>query len=467
MAEKKKSTDLAKDPLGKLLLKLAFPAILAQVVNMLYNIVDRIYIGHIPDTGAIALTGIGLCLPVILVIMAFSALAGIGGAPRAAIYMGKQDMDSANKTLGSCTLMLLGLAVVLTAVFLAFGKPLLFLFGASEATIPYAWGYLRIYVCGTLFVMISMGLNSFITTQGFSMVGMGTILIGAASNIILDPIFIFGFGMGVSGAALATVLSQAVSAVWVLKFLCGKKTKLRIEKKHLQLKRDYVLPVLALGVSPFVMQATESLINVAYNTSLYKYGGDLAVSSITILNSVMQMIFLPLSGLTQGAQPIISYNFGAGNEERVKKAFRLLIASSLTFVTVGWGLVMGFPGLFVRMFNSSSVELYEMASWAMRIYMAGFFTMGAQIACQQTFLALGQAKASLFFACFRKIILMIPLIFLLPMFMENKLMAVFLAEAVSDAAAATATTVTFLILFPRILRKGSATEPIPKTHVKR
>lgn len=449
----KKNADLGRDPLGKLLLKLALPAILAQLVNMLYNIVDRIYIGHIRDTGAIALTGIGLCLPIILIIMAFSALIGFGGAPRAAIYMGKQDMESARKILGSCVIMLTGLAVVLTLIFLLGGRQMLFLFGASENTISYAWGYLRIYVCGTIFVMISLGLNSFITTQGFSVEGMGTILIGAALNIILDPIFIFGFHMGVSGAALATIISQAVSAVWVLRFLRGRKTKLRIERQYLQLKKEYVLPVLALGVSPFVMQSTESLINISFNTSLYKYGGDIAVSSITILSSVMQMIFLPLSGLTQGAQPIISYNYGARNDERVKKTFRMLVFTCLGFATAAWAVIMMFPGMFVKIFNSSSQELYEMASWGMRIYIAGAFAMGAQMACQQTFLALGQAKVSLFFACFRKLILMIPLIFILPLFLENKLMGVFLAEAVSDLTAGIATTVTFLILFPRILQR--------------
>lgn len=453
LTSKKHDADLGKDPLGKLLLKLALPSILAQLVNMLYNIVDRMYIGHIKDTGAIALTGIGLCLPIILIIMAFSALVGIGGAPKAAIYIGKGDMESARKTLGVCVFMLTGVSVILTGVFWLFGKQLLFLFGASNNTISYAWGYLRIYVCGTIFVMISLGLNSFITTQGFSMEGMGTILIGAASNIILDPIFIFLFDMGVAGAALATIISQAISAAWVLKFLCGKKTKLRIERKYLQLKKEYVLPVLALGVSPFVMQSTESLINISFNTSLYKYGGDMAVSSITILSSVMQMVFLPLSGLTQGAQPIISYNYGARNDERVRKTFRLLLFCCLGFVTAAWAVIMLFPGVFVKMFNNSSQELYELASWGLRIYMAGFFAMGAQIACQQTFLALGQAKASLFFACFRKLILMVPLIFILPMFMENKLMAVFLAESISDFIAGAATTTTFLILFPGILQK--------------
>ena len=417
---KKEKTDLGTDSVGKLLFKLAVPAILAQLVNMLYNIVDRIYIGHIKDTGAIALTGIGLCLPMILLVMAFSALMGMGGAPKAAIYMGKGDLESARKTLGCCVVMLTGMAVLLTIVFLAFGKDLLYLFGASDNTISYAWGYLRIYVCGSIFVMISLGLNSFITTQGFSLIGMGTILIGAAANIILDPIFIFGFQMGVSGAALATILSQGISAVWVLRFLRGEKTQLRIEKKYLQMDREYVLPVLALGVSPFVMQSTESLINISYNTSLYKYGGDLAVSAITILSSVMQMIFLPLSGLGQGAQPIISYNYGAGKNDRVKKAFRLLFGISMGFAAAIWAVIMMLPGIFVHIFNSSSQELYDMAVWAMRIFMAGAFAMGGQMACQQTFLALGQAKASLFFACFRKLILMIPLIFLLPLFLADK-----------------------------------------------
>ena len=454
MAKKDKKADLGKDPLGKLLLKLALPAILAQVVNMLYNIVDRIYIGHIPVTGALALTGIGLCLPVILIIMAFSALVGVGGAPRAAIYMGKQDMESARKTLGASTVMLVGLAAFLTLFFLFAGRQLLFLFGASENTIPYAWGYLRIYICGTIFVMVSIGLNSFITTQGFSMEGMGTILIGAVLNIILDPIFIFGFHMGVAGAALATIISQAVSAIWVLRFLRGRKTKLRIERKYLQLKKEYVLPVLALGVSPFVMQSTESLINISFNTSLYKYGGDIAVSSITILGSVMQMIFLPLSGLTQGAQPIISYNYGAKNDARVRKTFRLLLCCCIVFATSAWALVMAVPGIFFGVFTNPSQQFYDMASWGMRFYIAGAFAMGAQMACQQTFLALGQAKASLFFACFRKLILMIPLIFILPLFFENKLMAVFLAEAVSDFLAGIATTATFLVLFPKILQRG-------------
>lgn len=450
---KNQAADLGKDPIWKLLLKLGFPAILAQIVNMLYNIVDRIYIGHIKETGAIALTGVGLCLPMILLVMAFSALTGMGGAPKAAIYMGKGDLESARKTLGSCVVMLTATAAVLTFVFLVFGKDLLYVFGASSNTISYAWSYLRIYVCGSIFVMISLGLNSFITTQGFSLVAMATILIGAAINIILDPVFIFGFGMGVSGAALATVISQAISAAWVLRFLRGTKTKLRIDRRYLQLKREYALPVLALGLSPFVMQSTESLINISYNTSLYKYGGDLAVSAITILSSVMQMVLLPISGLAQGAQPIVSYNYGAGNNVRVKQAFYLLFAVSLGFAVTVWAVIMCFPGAFVRIFNSNSRELYQMASWAMRIFLAGSFAMGGQLACQQTFLALGQAKVSLFFACFRKLILMIPLIFVLPLFFENKLLAVFLAEAVSDLLAAAATTITFLILLPKILKK--------------
>ncbi|MEG0963583.1 MAG: MATE family efflux transporter [Lachnospiraceae bacterium] len=451
--KKQKQSDLGKDSIGKLLLKLSLPAILAQLVNMLYNIVDRIYIGHMPNSGALGLTGIGLCLPIVILIMAFSSLIGIGGAPRAAIYLGKKEPEKAERTLGVCVTSLLGLSVVLTVIFLIFGRDLLFLFGASKNTISYAWGYLQIYVCGTVFVMISTGLNSFITTQGFSTIGMCTVLIGAVTNIVLDPIFIFGFHMGVQGAALATIISQAISAIWVMKFLLGKKTTLRIRKEFLKVRKEYLLPVLELGVSPFVMQSTESLINIAFNTSLFKYGGDIAVSVMTILGSVMQLVFLPLNGLTQGAQPILSYNYGAGNIKRVKKTFKLLLFSGVTFVTIIWAAVMLFPGVFVKIFNNSSVELYETATWGMRIYMGGCFAMGAQMACQQTFLALGQAKASLFFACFRKIFLMIPLIYILPCLFENQLGAVFLAESVSDFVAGLVTTISFIVLFPKILGK--------------
>lgn len=454
--KEKTTTDLGKDPLGKLLLKLAIPAILAQLVNMLYNIVDRIYIGHIPREGALALTGIGLCFPVLMLVMAFSCLIGMGGAPRAAIYMGKGENEKAQNILGNCVTVLVIISFFLTAAFLLFGEPLLFLFGASEDTIGYALPYMRIYVCGTIFVQFALGLNSFITTQGFATISMATVIIGAALNIILDPVFIYVCNMGVRGAALATILSQAVSAVWVVGFLCGKKTKLKIRRKDLSIKKEYILPVLALGVSPFVMQSTESLINISFNTSLSKYGGDMAVGAMTILTSVMQLVWMPLSGLTQGAQPIISFNYGAGNRDRVKKTFGMLIGSALGFSFVMGGIVLLFPQVFVTIFNKNSKELVEISVWAMRIFMAGTLVLGIQSACQQTFLALGQAKISLFLACLRKIILMIPLIFILPHFFENKVFGVFLAEPVSDIIAVIVTGTTFFFAFPRILEKSGA-----------
>lgn len=451
----KRNTDLGKDPLGKLLLKLAIPSILAQLVNMLYNIVDRIYIGHIPREGALALTGVGLCFPIIILVMAFSCLVGMGGAPRAAIFMGRGEEEKAQKILGNCVTLLTVISVALTIIFLVFGEDLLYLFGASDSTIFYALPYMRIYVCGTIFVQFALGLNAFITTQGFATVSMATVVIGAVLNIILDPVFIYACHMGVKGAALATILSQAVSAVWVIAFLCGKKTKLRIQRKNLKLKGEYILPVLALGVSPFVMQSTESLINISFNSSLSRYGGDMAVGAMTILSSIMQLVWLPLSGLTQGAQPIISYNFGAGNYERVKKTFRMLLVSALSFSIVMGGIILLFPEVFVTIFNNDSKELFDITVWAMRIYMAGTMILGIQSACQQTFLALGQAKISLFLACLRKVILMIPLIFILPNFFEDKVFGVFLAEPVSDIIAVIVTGTTFLIAFPRILAKGA------------
>lgn len=456
--DKNKTNDLGTAPLGRLLLKLAIPSILAQLVNMLYNIVDRIYIGHIPGEGALALTGVGLCFPIIILVMAFSGLVGMGGAPRAAIYMGRGEEDKAQKTLGNCVTVLIGISVVLTILFLLLGEQLLYLFGASESTIEYALPYMRIYAVGTIFVQLSLGLNSFITTQGFAMVSMGTVIIGAVLNILLDPLFIYVCNMGVKGAALATILSQAVSALWVLIFLCGKRSRLRIRWKNMAVKAEYILPALALGVSPFVMQSTESLINISFNSSLSKYGGDMAVGAMTILSSVMQAVWLPIMGLSQGAQPIISFNFGAGNVERVKKTFRLLFVSALTYSVVVGGLVVAFPQIFIKIFNNDSPELFDITVWAMRIYMAGTLVLGAQSACQQTFVALGQAKISLFLACLRKVILMIPLIFLLPLFLENKVLGVFLAEPVSDIVAALVTTIVFLAAFPKILAKAGETK---------
>lgn len=442
-------TNLGTEKVGKLLFKLAIPTITAQIVNMLYNIVDRIYIGHIPEEGALALTGLGLCFPVLMLVMAFSSLVGAGGAPQASIHMGRKDNEGAEKILGNCFTMLTIVGVILTVVFRIFGEDLLYLFGASSDTIDYALDYLNVYVLGTVAVMYSLGLNTFITTQGFTKVSMMTTVIGAIINIILDPVFIFVFDMGVQGAALATILSQAVSALWVLKFLFGKKSILKIKKENMRVQAKIILPVLALGLSPFIMISTESLLNICFNTSLQKYGGDIAVGAMTILSSCMQVCNMPLQGLTQGAQPIISYNFGAKRLDRVKEAFRLLLLSSLCVSSVIWLIAKFAPGFFPAMF-SNDLQLIEYASWAIRIYLGMAVVMGAQMACQQTFVAIGEAKISLFLALFRKIIVLIPLIYILPNFFADKVFAVFLAEPVADTMAAGMTCILFFLKFRRL-----------------
>ena len=451
----KRENDLGRDPVGKLLLRLAVPTVTAQLVNALYNIVDRMYIGHIEGVGDLALTGLGVCFPVIMFVSAISALVGQGGGSRAVVRMGAGDQEKANAILGSCATMLVVLSVVFTLLFQALKEPMLYLFGATDNTIGYAMEYLTIYLWGTLFVEISLGLNFFITAQGFSTMGMMTVLIGAVINIILDPILIFGFDMGVSGAALATITAQGVSAVWVVCFLLGKRTKLRLQRRYLRLDWKVLSPVLALGVSPFIMQSTESLVNIAFNSSLKAYGGDPAVGAMTICSSIMQVFFLLFQGLSQGAQPIIGYNYGAGSLDRVKRAFRLLLLTSITFSTVSCLAIELFPGAFVAMFNDKP-ELVEMAVWTLRVYAAGMFMLGVQFACQQTFVALGQAKISLFLALLRKIILLIPLIFILPNFLENKVLAVFLAEPAADILAALTTGTLFFWQFPKLLKARAA-----------
>ena len=442
---------LAVMPVGKLLLSLALPAIAAQIVNLLYNMVDRIYIGHIPKVGSLALTGLGITLPVITLIAAFAALIGFGGAPRASIAMGKGDKQRAEEILGSCVFTLVILSVILTVIFSVFAKPILYAFGASEDTIVYAYPYMRIYVLGTLFVQITTGLNAFITSQGFASVGMKTVVLGAGLNLILDPIFIYGFSMGVEGAALATIMSQAVSAMWVLRFLSGKKTILRIRRCYLHFSSKVMLPVLALGVSPFIMQSTESLLSVCFNTSLQKYGGDIAVGAMTILASVMQTSMMPLQGLSQGMQPIVSFNYGAGNLTRVRKAFLLTLTSCLSYSMFLWAVAMLFPQALAHIFSTDE-EMIQYTTQVMRIYMAASGIFGAQIACQQTFVALGKAVHSLFLAVLRKIILLIPLIYILPAFLEDKVFAVFLAEPVSDTLAVCTTVTMFALTAWRLMK---------------
>ena len=447
-----RTVDLGRDTIGPLLCRLALPTITAQVVNLLYNIVDRIYIGRIPLEGKLALTGMGVTFPVITLISAFSALVGMGGAPRASIALGAGEKDRAERTLGTCATALWGIAVALTVLFLLFQRDLLRLFGASADTLPYAMQYLSIYVLGTIFVMTALGLNGFITAQGSSAVAMKTVVIGAVLNVVLDPLFIFVLHMGVRGAAVATVLSQAVSAAWVLRFLTGKNTVLRLRRSTLRIDTKLLLPAVSLGASPFVMQSTESLLTVAFNVSLLKYGGDLAVGAMTILTSVAQMIQLPLTGLAQGAQPILSYNFGAHRPDRMKQVVRYNILIAVLFAVSIWGVVQLAPHAVVHLFTSDE-QLTETTVWSLRIYMALGFTNAFQTGFQQSFVALGEAKISLFLALERKIFLLIPLIFILPHFFADKLFAVFLAEPVADVLAAATTTVLFLIRFRNITKE--------------
>ena len=447
-----KEVDLGKEPIGHLLLILALPSITSQVVNALYNMVDRMYIGHIPEIGSAALTGVGVCFPLIMIISAFAYLLGMGGAPRASICMGRKDNKGAEKIMGNCFSSLIIVSIILTAVVLIFQDPLLYLFGASENTIGYAKEYITIYAIGTIFVQLTLGMNSFISAQGFSTISMMTVCIGAVTNIILDPIFIFVFNMGVAGAAWATIISQALSALWAVWFLSKGKSILRLKKENLRIDMKVLAPCIALGVAPFAMQATESVLVLCFNSSLLRYGGDLAVGAMTILSSVMQFAMLPLQGLTQGGQPIISYNYGAMQAQRVKKAFRLQTIACFTYSSLLWAAVELCPSSFVAIFTNEP-QLSEITVWALRIYMAAVLLMGIQVSCQQTFIAFGNSKISAFLAVFRKIIVLIPLIFILPQFMQDDVFAVFLAEPIADTIAVITTATLFAFEFKKIMRK--------------
>ena len=443
-------TFLGTEPIGKLLVKLAVPTVVAQLVNMLYNIVDRIYIGHMPGDGSLALTGVGVCLPLIMIISAFAALVASGGAPRASIAMGKGDHDLAEKLLGGCFTLQIVISAILTAVMLIWSRDLLLMFGASENTIGYAADYMRIYAIGTLFVQLTLGMNAFITAQGFATTGMLTVLIGAVANIALDPLFIYGLGMGVRGAALATVISQGLSCVWVICFLRGKKTLLRLKRENLLVSPKLILPCVALGLAAFIMQSSESIISVCFNSSLLRYGGDVAVGAMTILSSVMQFAMLPLQGIAQGAQPISSYNYGARNADRVRQTFRLLLRVCLVYSMVLWAGIMLFPRGFAGIFTPDA-ELLDFTARALRIYCAMLFLFGIQIACQMTFVSIGNAPCSILVAVLRKFVLLLPLIFLLPSLLPDKVTAVYLAEPVADAIAVTCTALLFSRQFKKAL----------------
>ena len=453
MATQKKQ-DMGSGDVKKLLLQLMIPAVVAQVVNLLYNIVDRIYIGHIEGIGAAALTGVGLFAPILMLMNAFAMLIGAGGAPRTAIAMGQGDKEQAEKIVSNSFTMLLIFSAVLTVVFWLGAPSMLRLFGASDTTLPYALAYSRIYILGTVFVLVVMGMNPFITAQGFAKISMLTTVIGAVINIILDPILIFVFGLGVRGAAIATVLSQAVGAIWILKFLTGPKTNLKLNRDKMKLERNIILPVMGLGISSFVMLSTESLLSISFSSSLARYGGDIAVGAMTVITSVSQLATLPLQGLCQGGQPVISFNFGAGKKDRVKEAFRFQLTLCVSYVVIFWLVMMLVPGAVAGIFTSDAA-LIEYTTWALRIYMAGIFAFGVQICCQQSFMALGQAKVSLLLACLRKLILLIPLIFILPHLLPDPVFGVFVAEPVSDVLAAVITAVTFFSRFDKILEHGA------------
>ena len=442
---------LGTEPVRKLLFKLALPTLLAQLINMLYNIVDRIYIGHMPGDGALALTGVGVCLPVILIVSAFAALVSSGGAPRMSIFMGRREYDMAGKTLGNCFTLLAMISVTLTAILLIFNERLLLMFGASENTISYATDYMNIYAIGTIFVQLTLGMNAFITAQGFAKTGMLTVLIGAVLNIALDPLFIYGFGMGVKGAALATVISQAASCLWCVLFLCGRKTHLKICRKHLPLKANIILPCVALGLATFVMQASESILAVCFNASLLKYGNDIAVGAMTICSSIMTFAMLPMLGIGQGAQPISSYNFGAGNAARVKQTFSLLLKVCFGYAALLWAAIMLFPGAFAGIF-SNDPELLGYATKILRIYCGALLLMGVQNACQQTFVSIGNAPCSIIVAVVRKFVLLIPLIFIVPLFVRDKALGVYMAEPIADVIAVTFTVIIFSVQFRKALK---------------
>ena len=448
---------LEKEPIGKLLFKLSIPTVIAQLINMLYNVVDRIFIGHMDEIGDLALTGVGVCLPLIMIVSAFAALISSGGAPRASIFMGKKDNETAEKILGNCLTLQIIISIVLTTVLILFNRPLLMMFGASEDTIGYACDYMNIYAIGTIFVQLTLGMNAYITAQGYSKIAMFTVIIGAACNIVLDPILIYGFDMGVKGAALATIISQAISSTFVIGFLLSNKSILKIKIKNLNLNLKIILPCIALGLAPFIMQASESIIIVCFNSSLQKYGGDIAVGAMTILSSVMQFAMLPLQGLAQGSQPITSYNFGARNTERVKQTFKLLLIVSVTYSTLLYLFIMIFPNGFASMFTDKK-ELIDYSSKMLKIYCAVLFMFGIQIACQMTFVSIGNAVSSIIVAVVRKFVLLLPLIYIMPCIISQKDLAVFSAEPVADFLAVTFTSILFIFQFRNSLKLISIKE---------
>ena len=450
MTDKKEMLGTA--PIGRLLFRLALPTVFAQLINMLYNIVDRVYIGHMPEVGDLALTGVGVCMPIIMIVSAFAALVSSGGAPRASIFMGEKNIDDAEKALGACFGLQIIVSAILTVILLIWNRDFLLAFGASENTIEFATDYMSVYAIGTIFVQLTLGMNAFITAQGFARTAMLSVVIGAASNIALDPVFIYWLDMGVSGAALATIISQALSCIWIVVFLCSKRSILRLKIKNLIPSPKIVLPCVALGTASFIMQSSESVISICFNSSLLEHGGDIAVGAMTILTSAMQFAMLPPQGIAQGAQPILSYNYGAKNADRVRSVYKLLLKVCLIYSVTIWALVMIFPRVFVSMFTPDDA-LTTFASRALRIYFSGMALFGIQIASQMTFVSLGNAPSSVLVAVVRKFVLLLPLIYIMPNIVSDATTGVYIAEPIADLLAVTFTAILFYFQFKKALRK--------------
>ena len=455
MAAEQKN-DFSRGSVVKNILKLALPMTLAQLINVMYNIVDRLYIGLIPENATLALTGLGLCLPIISIVTAFANLFGMGGAPLCSIERGKGNLEEAEKIMGNSFVMMVATGIVLTVLGLAFKRPMLYLFGASDATISYAEDYITIYLLGNLFVMVGLGMNSFINSQGFGTIGMMTVLLGAIANIILDPIFIFAFNMGVQGAALATILSQLLSAIWIVAFLTGKKTILRLRLSAFHIEPKRALKIVGLGLSGFTMSITNSSVQIMYNAMLQKVGGDLYVGIMTVINSVREVISMPVSGVTNSAQPVLGFNYGAKEYKRVRQGIVFTSICSVVYTTLIWLCVLVFPEFFIRIFNRNGDLLAEGVP-AMRIYFFGFFMMSLQFAGQAVFVGLGKSRYAVFFSIFRKVIIVIPLILILPTVFHLGTDGILMAEPVSNFIGGAACFGTMLFtVWPELKGKKKA-----------
>lgn len=450
--------DFSQGSISKTITRLAIPMIAAMLVNALYSVVDRIYIGHLAGIGQTALTGIGLCYPITMSIAAFSYLVGNGGGPLTSILRGAKDEEGAEKVLGNSITLLLLFGIIVPLICFAVKRPILYLFGASDATYPYANRYISIYLMGSLSVMFTLGLNPFLNAQGFTKTGMMTVLIGAVCNIVLDPIFIFVFNMGVQGAAIATVISQTVSAVWIILFLRGKKNLVRVRAKNLRLEGKVAGRIMSLGFSGFIMNITEAAISAVFNASLSRFGGDIYVTVMTVATSVSQIIIMPMSGFAQGAQPVTGYNFGAGEYGRVKQSFWFLVKFCTVYAVLAWLVLMLFPAQLIKIFNSDP-SLLETAIPMFRVFYCMNFVMCLQMAAQNTFVAMGEGKKATFFALFRKVVLLIPLILILPR-VGFGIAGVFAAEPVADTISAVTCFTTFLLTAYRKLGKGEQTKPV-------